>query len=153
MSTWSRTSRRQCCSANYNHYNKHDNNVEQHNVDVLVVPIVESPIGTTSTITLSERQCVRWYYKAITTRSTISKKLCYCTIATTSIIIDSWVYYNITTITAYTSRICDSFILQSLDENHIWQSVQRSNFKLSVSLLVRGVLTCGSKFSLWYDID
>ena len=58
MSTWSSTSRKQYCSANYNHYNKHNNNVEQHNVDVLVVPIVESPIGTTSTITLSERQCV-----------------------------------------------------------------------------------------------
>ena len=56
---------------------------------MLVVRIVESPISTTSTITLSERQCVLWYYKAITTRSTISKKLCYCTIVTTSIIIDS----------------------------------------------------------------
>ena len=124
MSTWSRTSRKQCCSANYNHYNKHDNNVKQHNLIVLVVPIAESPISTTSTITLSERQCVLWYYKTITTRSTISKKLCYCTIVTTSIIIDRWVYYNITTITA-TSWICDldSFILQSLHENHIWQSV------------------------------
>ena len=121
MSTWSRTSRRQCGSANYNHYNKHDNNVKQHNLIVLVVPIAESPISTTSTITLSERQCVLWYYKAITTRSTISKKLCYCTIVTAS---NSWVYYNITTITA-TSWICDldSFILQSLNEHHIWQSV------------------------------
>ena len=44
MSTWSSTSRKQYCSANYNHYNKHNNNVEQHNVDVLVVPIVETPI-------------------------------------------------------------------------------------------------------------